>query len=135
MENASKALLIAGAILIAILLIAIGMKVFNSASGVVNSAGTSMSSQEKTMFNRQWEMYNGKQSGSTIKQMLNDVTANNSDSENEKISVEYENTSEGNIKNAANYTVSTEDVDKNGLIDKITITGTETTSGGGTPAA
>ena len=38
MENASKALLIAGAILICILLIAIGMYIYNSANSTVDSA-------------------------------------------------------------------------------------------------
>ena len=37
MENATKALLIAAAVLIVILLIAFGMKIFNSTSGVSQS--------------------------------------------------------------------------------------------------
>lgn len=39
MENASKALIIAGAILISILLISVGILVFNSTSGVTDNAG------------------------------------------------------------------------------------------------
>ena len=39
MENASKALIIAGAILISILLISVGILIFNSTSGVTDSAG------------------------------------------------------------------------------------------------
>ena len=54
------------------------MKVFNSASGVVDSAGSNMSSQEKTMFNKQWDTYSGLQSGSTVKALVSDVISNNS---------------------------------------------------------
>ena len=39
MENASKALIIAGAILISILLISVGILVFNSTKGVTDNAG------------------------------------------------------------------------------------------------
>ena len=116
MENASKALLIAGAILIAILLIAIGMKVFNSASGVVNSAGSNMSSQEKTMFNKQWDQYSGKQSGSVIKQLKTDVEANNA-GDNENITLEGADS----LVNAATYEVTITDEDSNGLYDKIAV--------------
>ena len=42
MENASKALLIAGAILICILLIAIGMYIYNSAQGTIKTAAGQM---------------------------------------------------------------------------------------------
>ena len=37
MENASKALIIAGAILLAILIISLGIMIYNQASGVVNN--------------------------------------------------------------------------------------------------
>ena len=48
MENASKALLIAAAVLIVILLIAFGMRIFNSTSdvsGQATSTGTQLSNQ------------------------------------------------------------------------------------------
>lgn len=51
MENASKALIIAGAILISILLIAISMYVYNAAQGTISEAGSQMSKQEKDMYN------------------------------------------------------------------------------------
>lgn len=38
MENATKALLIAAAVLIVILIIALGMRIFNSTSGATSSA-------------------------------------------------------------------------------------------------
>ena len=51
MENASKALIIAGAILISILLIAISMYIYNSAQGTIQNAGDKMSEQEKQVYN------------------------------------------------------------------------------------
>ena len=132
MENASKALLIAGAILIAILLIAIGMKVFNSASGVVNSAGSNMSSQEKTMFNKQWDQYSGKQSGSVLKQLVTDVNANNA-GDNEKITFTVDTkeptADDFKIVGPANYNVDITDTDGNGLYDTIAATIDSTTGG------
>ena len=48
MENASKALIIAGAILLSIAIIGIGMAVFQMASGTISSAN--MSAQEIEAF-------------------------------------------------------------------------------------
>ena len=54
MENATKALLIAGSILIAILLIAMGVKIFNSTSGTTQSAQSTMDATAITTFNSQF---------------------------------------------------------------------------------
>ena len=59
MENASKALIIAGAILISILLIAISMYVYNAAQGTISEAGSQMSKQEKDMYNSAVASYVG----------------------------------------------------------------------------
>ena len=57
MENASKALIIAGAILISILLIGIGMMIYNSAIKPVTDAGDRMDEMSKNMFNGKFENY------------------------------------------------------------------------------
>ena len=54
MENASKALIIAGAILLSILIIAIGMYIYTSSHNSISEAGSQISEQEKTSFNQQW---------------------------------------------------------------------------------
>jgi len=46
MENASKALIIAGTILISILLISVGILIFNSSSGTTNNAGAAGDAME-----------------------------------------------------------------------------------------
>ena len=71
MENASKALIIAGAILLSIAIIGIGMAVFQMASGTISSAN--MSAQEIEAYNSEFSKYEGKVNGATakaIKQMM-----------------------------------------------------------------
>ena len=57
MENASKALIIAGAILLAILIISLGILIYNQASGVVNN--NAMSEVETQNFNQKFTQYEG----------------------------------------------------------------------------
>lgn len=76
MENASKALLIAGAILLAILIIAIGMYIYNSAQTTIQDAMISMSTQEIEAFNNQFESYKGKQKGSQINSLIGKLIGN-----------------------------------------------------------
>ncbi len=76
MENASKALLIAGAILLSILIIAIGMSIYNSASSTINDSVGAMSTQEKDAFNNQFTSYEGAQTGSKVKALIGVLIAN-----------------------------------------------------------
>lgn len=76
MENASKALLIAGAILLAILIIAIGMFIYNSAQATVNDSMTTLSTQEIDAFNNQFVSYEGQQQGSNVKALIGRLIAN-----------------------------------------------------------
>lgn len=76
MENASKALIIAGAILLSILIIAIGMFIYNSAQSTINNSMQSMSTQEVQAFNNEFMSFEGRQSGSNIKSMIGTLIAN-----------------------------------------------------------
>lgn len=76
MENASKALLIAGAILLSILIIAIGMSIYNSASSTINDSVGAMSTQEKDAFNNQFTSYENAQTGSKVKALIGVLIAN-----------------------------------------------------------
>ena len=133
MENASKALLIAGAILIAILLIAIGMMVFNSAKGVIDTSSSNMSDTEKTAFNKQFTIYNGVQSGSNLKEIISKVNTNNSNPNNQKITnssstadlVTVTNdvwTLSDKVKNQSQYNVKFNENTSTGLVESLTIT-------------
>ena len=76
MENASKALIIAGAILLSILLIAIGMLIYNSAQSTITESLTSFSSQEIEAANNQFTGYAGSQTGSNVNAMITRLIAN-----------------------------------------------------------
>ena len=76
MENASKALIIAGAILISILIIAIGMYIYSSSTGSINSAISSMDTQEIEAFNSMWTSYEGTQTGTQVKALINKLIGN-----------------------------------------------------------
>ena len=76
MENASKALIIAGAILLSILIIAIGMYIYNSSTNSIYSAADQISSQEQQSFNTQWESYEQNQPGSSVKNMVSKLISN-----------------------------------------------------------
>lgn len=78
MENASKALIIAAAILIAILLISVGVYVVGVAQEQINNSD--MSSIELETFNQKFTKYLGNQKGSAIRTMVQEAMAyNNSD--------------------------------------------------------
>lgn len=78
MENASKALIIAGAILLSILIISLGITIFNQAKQVVGSTSGSMDAVEISTFNSKFEAYEGSNiSGSNVNALLNVVLSNN----------------------------------------------------------
>lgn len=88
MENASKALIIAGAILLAILIISLGIMIFGQAKGVMD--GNAMSDVEIQQFNSKFTMYEGERvRGATVNSMLQTVLANNvsADDDNRKVAV------------------------------------------------
>jgi hypothetical protein len=70
MENASKALIIAGAILLSILIIGIGMYIYNSSSNSISNAASQISQQDISSYNKQFEMYEGKQVGTNVKSLI-----------------------------------------------------------------
>jgi len=76
MENASKALIIAGAILLSILIIGIGMYVYSSSTSSLDSAVSQMSANEIQAFNKQFTQYSNKQSGANVISLLSAVAAN-----------------------------------------------------------
>lgn len=75
MENASKALIIAASVLVAIMIIALGVTIFNKAKG--SSDTSSLDSAQITMFNQKFEKFSGKQqSGSNVKSLLSFAISN-----------------------------------------------------------
>lgn len=70
MENATKGLMIAGAILIAIVLIGIGVFLVSQAQGFTKQGGQQFTEMEKQTFNSPIEQYEGKRNGSEVKNLL-----------------------------------------------------------------
>ena len=75
MENATKALLIAAAVLIAILIISLGIVIYNQASETVNSVN--MSAQEIEAYNSEFSKYEGKVNGATAKALCATIRTHN----------------------------------------------------------
>ena len=89
MENASKALIIGGAILLAVLIVALGMTVYNRVSDVGNTA--SVDSQKAQAFNASFEPYIGPNvRGSDVRLLMDAVAANNrtTDDDSTKIKIQ-----------------------------------------------
>ena len=80
MENASKALIIAGAILLAILLISLGIMIFTQAQDVVSGSG--MTEARISAFNDKFLKYEGTKKGTMVKALIQEVMATNSESSN-----------------------------------------------------
>lgn len=125
MENASKALLIAGAILLAILLISLGIWVLNQGKDVASNSGISQIS--KTAFNQKFTQYEGNQKGSAVRSLVQEVIAANSDENNKdagiSITVYYNSTaitSTASIKNTQTYSIGVF-YGANGYVDQIRI--------------
>jgi hypothetical protein len=96
MENASKALIIAGAILLSILIIAVGMFIFTSSQTTIQEGATQISTQERNAYNQQFIQYEKKQGGANIGQLIQILIANCNSNQEEKdklpdLVLEYKN--------------------------------------------
>lgn len=135
MENASKALIIAGAILLAILLITLGIYIFQQAQSTVNNSG--MSQAEIQTFNSQFTKYEGEKiKGSAVKSLIQEVNVNNSQDESNEHQIKitgvtasasgsaagYNQYLTSGILNTKTYTVKITKYGTNGRITDISIT-------------
>ena len=135
MENASKALLIAGAILIVILLISLGIYIYSQAQQTINSVN--MDEQQITAFNNKFAQYEGdSRSGSEVNALINQVISSNQAAKAEgasekyititypassgSVSVNVDSTTATKVNNGGSYKVKF--TYKNGLINTINVT-------------
>lgn len=70
MENVSKALLIAGAILLAVLIISIGLYIVNRTNGTILLGEGELNYVKINAFNSKYETYEGIQQGKNVKKIL-----------------------------------------------------------------
>ena len=75
MENASKALIIAGAILLSILIIGLGMAIYQQASGAIGNAN--MDPQKIQAYNSEFASYEGTKSGTQVRALLDIIRSHN----------------------------------------------------------
>ena len=126
MENASKALIIAGAILISIVLVSVGVLVVNSLRP--DEAIGSMTQQEVDSFNSKFLSSTGNSvAGSTVKTLISTVITNNAQNVDYTISINdmtasadlsaYRNT----INNSRRYKVLITEYATDGRIAAITV--------------
>jgi len=119
MENASKALIIAGAILVSILLITIGIVLVNSGSGVADRGTANMNSQKIQTFNSQFTAYEGKKKGAEIKSLINLVHSSNATDEEHYVIIFFNEHTSGSdftgsmLNSSKTYTVTLEYYDAN----------------------
>lgn len=123
MENATKALLMAGAILIAILLISTGIIILRSTKGVEEQVGTVAETMAASTFNSQFTQYIGNNiSAVQVKSLLSTVQASNSKSTHQ---IQVSGVTSISSVTSAYYTVSipagTNGYDKDGFIKAISI--------------
>jgi len=142
MENASKALIIAGAILISILLISVGILVMQSANGVTSQMEGKMDATAIQSFNATFENYVGTKRGSAIKTLISEVSASNVSNPDDHVKIKFGTGTETDsetefsniqrtVKSTARYDIT---VSKNerGLVNLITITEQGSTPAGST---
>lgn len=124
LENATKALLIAAAVLIAIVLIAVGIKILSSTQGVTNSVGEVSDVMSKSVFNSQFTDYEGSQTGVQVKTLLNKVLTTHRKGSKHVVNVSGVSdidTYRANIVINKTYTVVVKDTNNDGFVDTILI--------------
>ena len=111
MENASKALIIAGAILLSILIIALGMFIYQKAAGAME--GISINSQEVQSYNAPFINYEGTQTGSAVRALCDAVRSHNNANQNDvslQIGIVYGTKGKNQDVKKLNQTISYTDV-------------------------
>ena len=145
MENASKALIIAGAILLSILIIGLGMLIFNNAKEQI--AGANLDQEAIAATNSKFEAYEGTNIDvSRVKSLARKVLTYNNRNENKKITIKRKDDTKGisssikinewidtlNQHSNWEYKISITDYYNDGTIKKINAT---LTSGSGNEGA
>lgn len=121
MENASKALIMAGAILIAILLISAGLIILNSTKGVTEQGGRAAKTLEVETFNSQFTKYCGDRVlGSKVTDLRNFVQSFNK-ANNKEIKLNFIDIETIIPNQYYTITISNDEYDANGYVTQITI--------------
>lgn len=111
MENASKALIIAGAILISILLISVGVLIMNSTDDTTDSVSKSAADMAIRTFNSKFIPYVGSgQSASQIRSLVSAVNSSNANDPDHPITLDPSDINR-QLKSSTKYTVDVDYAD------------------------
>ena len=126
MENASKALIIAGAILISILLISVGILVMNSTGNMQDEVGKTADTMATQTFNSQFTTYEGDSiRASQVKSLLSLIKSSNASNEvsvgDDKYVTATGVTSTSTLSTNKTYTVEITGYSPGGYVSQITI--------------
>lgn len=125
MENATKALLIAAAVLVAVMLITLTLNVFQQGQNAVSNAD--MSDAEMQAFNTKFTTFEGtNRSTGDVNSLLNTVLTNNQKSDND-VTVSVDGTEKinattnsfDNLSGSSRYTITC--TMTNGMVSSITV--------------
>ena len=112
MDNASKAIIMAGAVLIAIGLVGLGVYLYRSGSGVAISTGDELSMREIQQMNAKFTQYDGVCLGVEVKSLIKNVRSHNATYSDYQVTLKNNGTIITNYDNAIrdvvnnrNYTV------------------------------
>ncbi len=132
MDNASKALIIAGAVLIAVMLVSLGVLIYNQANQIVQENANTMSGLSVSGFNNLFSVYYGDNKPSaTFRSLVEQVNATNRTSDDREVTIDYSGaaTLDGGVdagytftpaKNT-NYNIRAEEFDSNGYVTIIQV--------------
>lgn len=125
MENASKALIMAGAILVAIVIVSMGVMLIAKNQGTVEQGANDADIIAQKTFNSMFYKYSGTIKGSTLKQLFIDVKSSNNKYPTRQIFINGSNdsatlsTMQSGINSYNNYTVKVEE-GADGYVNSIT---------------
>lgn len=113
MENASKALIIAGAVILSVLIITLGFYIYDQAAGIAKNVN--MTEYEIQAYNSKFIDYEGKKSGTKARELCDVIKQHNiANAVNKKngIFVYYGGATWGNFTAVTADTLSNENVDE-----------------------
>ena len=118
MDNASKALIMAGAILIAVALVGVGVYLYSSAAGMMNSGVNELASADMMTKNSKIELYEGQITGSELKTLFRQLKTYNA-KDIFPTDLTISGVAEADVRASANYKI-TLGYDTEGWVKSIT---------------
>lgn len=108
MENATKGLLIAAAVLVALLVIGIGLIVLDQGDAILDEGSQQVDQMAVSTFNSAFESYENKQAGSKVISLLTKINTNNLKAKNDETIAERGISVVTDVATGLDFTVSDE---------------------------